>query len=105
MANRMCVCNIHGRRSGRSYRPRQYVPALREKTEAEWAGKTEAEIKAELQRDQSNDTVQGYRVTDTLVVSDKEVVLSIYLARRDRTNQMRIVRTGEEWKIAGKPGK
>lgn len=80
-------------------------PALRAQTEAEWAGKSEEEIKAELQRDQSNDTVQGYLVTDTLVVSDKEVVLSIYLVGRHRTNQMRIVRTGDEWKIAGKPGK
>lgn len=80
-------------------------PALKAQTEADWAGKSEEEIKAELQKGTNDDTVHGYSITDTLVVSDKEVVLSIYLAGRNQTNKMRVIRTGDEWKIAGKPGK
>lgn len=80
-------------------------PALKAQTEAQWAGKPEEEIKAELLRDNSNDSVQGYQVIDTLVVSDREVVLSIFLAGRNQTNKMRVVRTGDEWKVAGKPGR
>lgn len=78
-------------------------PALKAQTEAEWANKSEEELKSELQKD--NNSVSGYRVTDTLAVSDNEVVLSIYLEGRNRTNKMRMVRVGDEWKIAGKPGR
>lgn len=77
-------------------------PALKAQTEAEWANKSEAELRTELQKD--NNSVSGYRVTDTLIVSDNEVVLSLYLEGRDRTNKMRMVRVGDEWKVAGKPG-
>jgi RNA polymerase sigma factor (sigma-70 family) len=79
------------------------APALKAQTEAGWANKSEEELRTELQND--NNSVFGYRVTDTLVVSDNEVVLGIYLEGRNRTNKMRMVRVGDEWKVAGKPGR
>jgi len=78
-------------------------PALKVQTEAEWANKSEEELRTELQKD--NNSVTGYRVIDSLAVSDNEVVLSIYLEGRNRTNKMRMVRVGDEWKVAGKPGR
>jgi RNA polymerase sigma factor (sigma-70 family) len=76
-------------------------PLMKAQTEAEWAGKSEDQIRAEL----TNNSVTGYRITDTLVVSDNEKVLTVYLEGRNVENKMRIVRVNDEWKLAGKPGR
>lgn len=75
-------------------------PVLKAQTEAEWAKKSEDEVKADL----TNNSVTGYRVTDTLDVSDNEKVLTIYLEGRNVENKIRVVRVNDKWKIAGKPG-
>ena len=75
-------------------------PLMQAQTEAEWAGKSEDQIRAEL----SNNSVSGYRIVDTLVVSDNEKVLTLFLEGRNVENKIRIVRVNGEWKIAGKPG-
>jgi RNA polymerase sigma factor (sigma-70 family) len=79
-------------------------PALQSQTREQWKGIADDELKAGLLSDADNRKVTGYRITNKLVVSDNEVVLTIFQEGRDREKKMRLVRVGDEWKFAGTPG-
>jgi len=47
--------------------------------------------------------MSGYQITDRQIVSDREMVVSLYQQGRDRTIQMVLKRIGDEWKLDGPP--
>jgi hypothetical protein len=78
-------------------------PALQSKTREEWKDIPDDKLKAGLLNDSDNRNVTGYRITNKLVVSGDEVVLTIFQEGRNREKKMRFVRVGAEWKYDGPP--
>jgi RNA polymerase sigma factor (sigma-70 family) len=61
------------------------------KSESELA----AENKAELQK------VTAYKIIDKAIVSDAEVILTVYAQGENATTKFRLQRFGDQWKVAG----
>ena len=47
--------------------------------------------------------MSGYQITNREILSDREMVVSLYQRGRDRTIQMVLKRIGDEWKLDGPP--
>jgi hypothetical protein len=76
-------------------------PAERARMEERWAGKSESEIAAGLRNDNDNKLVLGYRITNREMVSDNEMILTLFQEGRNKEKKLRLVRIDNEWKMAG----
>jgi len=79
------------------------TPEQRANHERQFQGRTEQEISAMMANNKDYKNMSGYQITDRQIVSDREMVVSLYQQGRDRTIQMVLKRIGDEWKLDGPP--
>jgi len=66
----------------------------------EWANKSEAEISADNNKGMSK--ITGFRILEKKIISDDEVVLSVYAEGKGDMTKFSIKRIGNEWKFGGR---
>jgi RNA polymerase sigma factor (sigma-70 family) len=79
------------------------TPEQRANHERQFQGRTEQEIATMMANNKDYKNMSGYQITDRQIVSDREMVVSLYQQGRDRTIQMVLKRIGDEWKLDGPP--
>ena len=77
------------------------TPEQQANHQRQFAGKSEQEIATMMANNKDYKNMSGYQITNREILSDREMVLSLYQQGRDRTIQMVLKRIGDEWKLDG----
>jgi hypothetical protein len=80
-----------------------FTPEQKANWERQAQGRSEQEIAAMMANNKDYKNMSGYQITNREVVSEREMVVSLYQQGRDRTIQMILKRIGDEWKLDGPP--
>jgi len=79
------------------------TPEQRANHERQFQGRSESEIAAMMANNKDYKNMSGYQITNREILSDREMVVSLYQQGRDRTIKMVLKRIGDEWKLDGPP--
>jgi len=76
------------------------APEEMARMQKEWGNKSEAQVSADAKR--GTDKIAGIRILESRILSDDEVVLSVYaMGGEDKVQKISMKRYGAEWKMAG----
>jgi hypothetical protein len=79
------------------------TPEQRANHERQFRGRSEDEIAAMMANNKDYKNMSGYQITNREILSDREMVVSLYQQGRDRTIKMVLKRIDNEWKLDGPP--
>jgi RNA polymerase sigma factor (sigma-70 family) len=79
------------------------TPEQRANHEKGFRGKSETEIAAMMANNKDYKNMSGYQITNKEIVSDREIVMTLYQQGRDRSIKIVVKQIDNEWKVDGPP--
>lgn len=79
------------------------TPAQRANWEKQFQDRSEQEIALMMANNKDYKNMTGYQITNRDIISEHDMVVSLYQQGPDRTIQMVLKRIGDEWKLDGPP--